>query len=327
MLRLPASSRSRLQIRVAIYIVVIAVLFLVRGNLGRVGSLLAPGDSTASDSTLSVAGLDVAPSLIPELADHYRTQYPRIVARLLPGGTNQALESLLQGRADAGFLVRPPTAREQGLFREIRGDTVLWYPAAVGGLLLLRSADAPGETVSVEGLRARLDGTGDGAPDRIYAPDPNSGIWDAFLGAIRVPPDSIRADVVFLRDWRGVMEAVRVDRGSLGVVGTLSLVDSLAGGTSAGEPLDVLRERGVAALPLRSRTGEGIARPTVEGIGSGDYPLFHYLYVAVPRDGTREGGKFVTYVTSARGQRLVERTGFLPARLVPREIYLNRGSS
>ena len=295
---------TRLQIRVVMYVLVLMALFL-RGHVDWDRWISGSTGSAGADSTLRIAGLDLAPVLIPRLTEHYREEYPYLDCRTEPGGTNHALEAMLDGRADAGFLARPPSGDEQRLFREIRGDSLLWYPAALGGLVLLRSTESPTETLSVSGLRTRLaEGAG-----RFFAPDPNSGVWDAFLQSIRGPSEPVAAGVVFLRDVTEVLEAVRADTRALGLVSSFSLPD------------DPERE-GVTPSPILSpRTGRA-TNPYPEEIGSGDYPLFHHLYVAVPGKGSREGAKFVTFVTSAHGQHLVEQAGYLPARYVLREVYL-----
>jgi hypothetical protein len=65
------------------------------------------------------------------------------------------------------------------------------------------------------------------------------------------------------------------------------------------------------------------ALPTYENVATGVYPLYHSLFIACRENGDREGGMFVTHLSSARGLRQVERAGVVPARQVLREIYLN----
>jgi hypothetical protein len=57
-------------------------------------------------------------------------------------------------------------------------------------------------------------------------------------------------------------------------------------------------------------------------VATGTYPLHHRLYLACRENGSREGGKFLTYLASARGLRQVERAGVVPARQNAREIIL-----
>jgi ABC-type phosphate transport system substrate-binding protein len=300
-------------LRVAIYIVILAALFFLRGKSGWERMVSHPRKPAGADSTLRIAGVDLAPVLIYRLADHYRSEYPRILPTLDSGGTHHALQALLEGGADVGFLARPPLASEQALFRAQRGDTLAWFPVGVGGLVLLRGAGVSLDTLSVDGLRTRLARGPDAGIAKLYVPDPNSGIWSAFTEALRLPAESIATPIVFLRDVAEVVDAVRVDELALGVVSSLNLPEDVTAG-------------GVSRVSVLSSRTAAPAAPTFEEIGVGNYPLFHYLIIAIPERGTREGGKFVTFVTSAHGQRMIKRAGFLPAWHMGREVYLTAQS-
>src|SRR5262245_9332859 len=95
--------------RLAVYlVVVVALLFLRFGGVWR--RLLSPPKSSVSERGLVVAGSDVAPALVGQVVAEYAEAYPDIQIQVDGGGTTGALESLLEGRADVAFLLRPPTA-------------------------------------------------------------------------------------------------------------------------------------------------------------------------------------------------------------------------
>ena len=68
--------------------------------------------------------------------------------------------------------------------------------------------------------------------------------------------------------------------------------------------------------------GEKLFVAQADAVARGDYPLYHYLYVACRPHESIRGTMFVTHLTSDRGQRQVERAGYLPARHPMREIAL-----
>lgn len=300
----------RLQVRVAIYVVVIAVLFLVRGGMdwNRLLSLV-PG--AAPDSTLSLAGADLAPDLVARIADHVHRDDPDLRIDVAGGGTAQALEALINRRSDVAFLCRPPTAAEQDLFRSTDGDTALWYPIALGGLVLLAGESAP-DSLTTARLGDFLRRGADPGFDRLYAADPNLGLWDAFTRALGAPGAAPPERVIFLAGEEAVIEAVLADPRSLGLASSLSL------------PRYPARPE-VRRVLIRSGAGRWFP-PTYEAIGSGEYPLHHRLYVACLQGAAPPGSRFVTHVVSARGQRQIERAGFLPARRVSREVVLTRNA-
>lgn len=306
--------RTWFLIRLAIYVAVIAVLFLARGapDWRAIGRLVT--GKAAADSVLTIAGLDLAPELIAPLVEHYRRDYPKLTVTFNPGGTNQALEDLLNRRADVAFLYRPPTVAEQALFKTIDGDTAVVVPVAIGAVALL--AAAGGETAALDTAAVRqLLGTGRAAGcERLYVPDPNDGLWEAAherLGA--APLDdaaAAAAGVVFLADAAAVASALVADPRACGLVSSFSLR------LAADSPY--------VARPVRGGLAGTPAQPTYANLVTGSYPLYHWLYAACRGRGGIEGAKFVTHLASARGQRQVRRAGAVPAQQVAREIVVTR---
>jgi ABC-type phosphate transport system substrate-binding protein len=312
MIRLRTSG-GRLLLRVLFYTLVIVVLYQWRGggSLSRLFHRL-PG-LAAADTTLILSGEDLAPALVQHLVASYHRDYPRPDIRVLGGGTNQALEDLINDRADVAFLSHPPTADEQQLFRGAGGDTAAWYPIALGGIVLLRGKQTAATPLALDDLRLSLRDPEAAGYDHLYVPDPNTGLWDAFLAALDLPSSEgpAPARVVFLVDEAAVLDALRADHRSLGLASSFTLPADLAG-------------RDLQIVALRPEPAGEPVLPDLEALAAGNYPLWHYLYVCCRGHGSGEGSKFVTWVTGDRGQRRIEREGFLPARRVLLEIHLTR---
>ncbi len=307
------TSHGRLLLRVLLYTLVIVVLYHLRGG-GSLRQLFRrlPGLAPA-DTTLILAGEDLAPALVQHLVTSYHQDYPHPDIRVLGGGTNQALEDLINDRADVAFLSHPPTVDEQQLFRSAGGDTAAWYPIALGGIVLLRGAETAAEPLALADLRRSLQDPGAAGFDHLYVSDPNTGLWDAFLAALDLPSmeGPAPARVIFLVDQAAVLDALRADHRSLGLASSFTLPADLA-------------ERDLQIVTLRPADGSKPVFPDLEALASGNYPLWHYLYVCCRGHGSGEGSMFVTWVTGDRGQRRIERAGFLPARRVLLEIHLTR---
>jgi phosphate transport system substrate-binding protein len=284
-----------------------AAFLFIRGFGPRSGSPPFSPFSTI-DSSLTVTGLDLAPDLIHDLLNAYAEDYPRLTIHLKGGGTTQGLEALANKRAQVAFLSRPPTRAEQDLFRSAGKDTALWFPVAVGGMVLVRNAASPVESLSLDAIQGLVRGAGDPRVGHFYVPDPNLGLWDALRERLHATGNAGErpSGVVFLESEAAVLDAVRADPSSLGLASSLTLPKTLPG---------------LATVALVSVTG-GAEQPTDDAIAYSRYPLHHYLYVASTPYGDIQGSMFVTYLTSDRGQRRLERAGWLPARQVLREIYL-----
>jgi ABC-type phosphate transport system substrate-binding protein len=310
MLERPRQVRRLL--RLSLYIAVVFGLFVLRGRID-LKDIAKQDGSGATDTTLVIAGADLAPTLVHYLVDRYRLDYPQLNIQVRGGSTTAALQELVNGRADAVFLGRPPTAQEQEIFVKATGDTVYWTPAALSALVVVASPSRADSAVSVPDLRALASGHPAAGAQRLYVADPNTGLWDAFRAKLDLPldPGAAPASVVFLADDTTVVAAVQADEQALGVVSRFVLPK-------------IRERRDLLVLAVQQNHGAAKVEPLLQDLASGDYPLWSYLYIGCRSAGEWQGAKFVTHVASARGQRQIEWTDFLPARLVPREVYIDR---
>jgi ABC-type phosphate transport system substrate-binding protein len=302
----------RLFARVAFFAAVLAIVFLIRGQSVQRG--LGLRFSTESDTvkTITLVGLELAPGLIPPLVEGYHREFPDLHVLTREGGTVRALEALANRQAAVGLLYRPPTRAEQALVKSAVNDTVVCYPIALGGIALLGNPSSGPTALAMDDLRRFVRGERDARFDRLYAPDPNQGLWDAFRGGLGVALDEQAPEgATFLADEAAVVQAVAADPRGIGIASTLTLPDSAG-------------MRGVRVLAVRPDTAAVAVKPGYEQVGYGEYPLYHYLYVGCLNDGSVRGAMFVTFLTGDRGQRQVERAGFLPARQTWRPISLTR---
>lgn len=306
---------SWLLARISFYLLVVAAVFLLRGpGLKGGGGGLGFRLPTESDTvkTITVAGLELAPELIPRLISHYEWRSPRLHVNAEPGGTARALEALVNNRAAVGLMYRPPNREEKSIVMSAVRDSVICFPIALGGIEVLAHDGSGPDSLQANDLRRALRGERHPAFARIYAPDPNQGLWDAFRTCLGFSASAANPDsVIFLEDEKGVVEAVLADPRGIGIASTLSLPDTV-------------KSLGVHAVAIRADGRNAAALPEHEKIAYGDYPLFHYLYAGSLANGSVRGAMFVTYLTSDRGQRHVEREGYLPARHTARAIVITQ---
>lgn len=208
--------------------------------------------------------------------------------------------------------------------RSAVNDSVLCFPIALGGIVLVANSLSGVESITMDDLRRLARDQKDSRFDRLYIPDPNQGVWDAFRQSLGVSenvafpggkPAAALQNITFLKDDDAVLEAVLADPRGLGLASTLNLPDSLP---------ELAADRAIYTVPVLPDTGLVPVEPGYAQIGYGEYPLYHYLYVACLAHGSIRASMFVTHLTSDRGQRHVERAGFLPARQVMRPVYLTR---
>lgn len=303
--------RTLAPIRLWLYGAVLLTILVARFLPGTRSDGRFDREVEPSTDTLVVSGLGLAPDLIDGLVREYQRQYPEIPIRFREGGTKHALEDVLNQKANVAFLSRPLTDEESAIVRSV-GDTLRAFPIALGATAVITSRDTPLDSLSVDDLRALVQGQApsgwSGPPSRVYAPDPNLGLWTHLMRGFGLS-ETATEPITWLPHDTDVAEAVRRDRGSLGIVSTLAL--GTAAGDSSWKSVRVLGVSDSLSSP-----------PSEAAIANGQYPLYHYLYVSCLSRTRGQAAPFVTFLVSGRGQRFVRREGYLPARDVAHEVML-----
>ncbi len=145
------------------------------------------------------------------------------------------------------------------------------------------------------------------------AETPTQGSWDAFARALGLDPEAAAASprVRFVESAAAVIGSLATRPDALGLLGGFAL-PAAAGAARA--------------LPVAATAAEPARLPERAAVAAGEYPLLVFLYLCHREDASVETAKLVTHLTSPRGQRQIERAGFLPARRVLREVLLRRDS-
>ena len=159
------------RIRIVLYALIVAALFLFRGPRSWEGlrDVVLPPEQ---GGRLLVAGRGLAPDLCDELLRAYQRDYPTTQPQTSPVGGAYALEDLLEGRADVALLARAPRAEEVSVFEAADGDAPVAEPIALGALVLLSAVEAPVDSIGWEALRSLLRGGSVDGIERIYAENP-----------------------------------------------------------------------------------------------------------------------------------------------------------
>jgi len=307
-----STGRRLLRARYLVYALVVLALLVFR-TIPSLRSRLGGGKAASGKPELVVSGLDAAPKLIPSLVAYYQSLYPRLRMEVRHGGTIRAAEDLLNRRADVAFMSRPLSAAEDSLVRA-HGDSLMIFPVALSGTLVLRSGTPGVDSLSVGALRSVLRGrlpaglapVAGGVP-RVFVPDAALGLWGSVAEQLGLG-DTVGANITWVEDERAVARAVTEHPGAIGLVSALTLT-----------PGDAANWRTVR---LTAGPGRRAAAPTQDRIAGGQYPLYHRLYAACRAGAGVEAIAFISFASGAQGQMLVRQEGYLPAQEIAREIQL-----
>jgi phosphate transport system substrate-binding protein len=246
--------------------------------------------------------------LIKAEADSFMRLYAKARVDVVLTGTEAALESLVNRSVDLAALWREPTSDERAIARSV-GESLSVFAYAIDGPGILVSDRNSVAALTSEQARALLAGRianwrdvgGPDLPVTVYAPDSASGIADVavrdILGGER--PAWVRP----AGDQTGLPGVLTMDAGGMTVGGIAMARDPLravpilleSGGDAMLHPADLVRSR---------------------------YP-WYTKHMLCGRWEVRDlASGFVSFVTSAQGQRIAVAQGYGPATMPSRLVVL-----
>ena len=147
---------------------------------------------------------------------------------------------------------------------------------------------------------------------------------DSLLNGKPLGPTAMKTDSI-----QGIIDAVRASKYAIGVVGvswlspdlrrsaTVSDIASEMQDSTAVSMADInasMESSGVKTLGVM-RNERTAYRPFQQNIYDGTYPLTRSIFMITVAAGGSPGGGFYSFVTGATGQKLIMKTGIMPARM------------
>jgi phosphate transport system substrate-binding protein len=245
-------------------------------------------------SAVNLVGSTSVQPFAEMLSQEFNKQHPDCLVDVQGGGSTQGLRAVDNRMADIGMCSRALTAEEMA-------DTTKNYRTvtiARDGLAIVVHPSNPIADLSIEQVRKMFAGDeitnwsqvgGPDAPIRLITREEGSGTREAFtkmvMGKLRISRAALTQE-----SNGSVKELVRTDPCAIGYM-SLGLVK--------GE-LNMVRMDGV--------------QPTVEEVLAGRYPLVRpFLFVTYGQPGDR-ARRFIDFVLSPRGQKLLQQEGLVPAK-------------
>jgi phosphate transport system substrate-binding protein len=256
-----------------------------------------------------VAGAGETVPLVRAEADTFMRLYPKARIDVIATGTVAALESLVNRQADVAALWRAPTQEELRIARSV-GESLSVFPYAVDGLGVIVAAGNTVPSLSVDEVQGLLLGrirswsevNGPNLPVTVYAPDQTSGVIELVVRDV-LPEGQTPAWVAMPGDSSAPSGVINMDAGGM-----------TFGGLRAAEGA-------YRAVPIRLDSGEEVLLHPADLIRK-RYPWVTRHVFCVRGEARDLAGGFISYVTSAEGQRMVVARGYGPATMPSRLITL-----
>ncbi len=272
-------------------------------------------------------------NIMEQEVDVFEYQYPEahILARYAT--QTEALDSLMSLNTKTIVISRDLTAKEKEALKNKR-RTVRSSKIAVDAVALIVNPDNPVSKLKVNEVADILSGESTDWND----------LWPSDLGTISVVFDDKSSSLVtFMRDSLlngrelgpncyaqgsipAVFKAVKENRNAIGVVGVSWITTDMSSADMSQEELaeQVMGDEPIQGATLtddvkvlaiyRSNDDVRAYKPYQENIFNGTYPLFRQMWMITTGASGSLAGGFYSFVTGEIGQKIIMKTGILPAR-------------
>ena len=241
-----------------------------------------------------IAGSDTMAVLTRLWAERFMEANPSVAVLASGGGTGEGIRALVAGAVDVAAASRPLTPAEVEALHGRTGTLGVGFRCALDGLSIYLHPDNPVRSLTllqVKGIFTGRIGTwakvgGADAPIAAYTRQPSSGTYRLFQELVLdEEPYSERATA--LPTTTAIVDAVRADPNAVGY-----------GGLGYGADVVHCAVDGVA--------------PSAATVRDGSYPLARYLYLYSARPPEGAVKRFIDWVLSPAGQRIVADAGYVP---------------
>lgn len=264
-------------------------------------ALAVAGGSAAWAQRITVKGSDTMVILAQKWAEVYMSTNPQVKIQVTGGGSGTGLAALLNQGTDLANASRKmkPAEVAECLRRFRRRPTE--YKVALDGVTIYVHESNPVTDLSLEQLRLIFTGKirnwkEVGGPDariNLYSRENSSGTYEFVKEHVLMGLDfSPRAQT--MPGTAAVIEAVAKDKNGIGYGG-------------------IAYAKNVKRLAVRRDPASPAIPPTEETVVSGTYPIWRFLYIYLdPERDKGEIAKYLQWIRSEPGQRVVKDVGFFP---------------
>jgi phosphate transport system substrate-binding protein len=255
----------------------------------------------AQDKTsFSVKGSDTMVILGQRWAETYMKEHAGVTIQVTGGGSGTGIAALINGTTDVCESSRPMKDKEKDDVKAKRSAPAFETKVALDALAVYVNEKNPLQEIAIPDLAKIYKGEikswkevgGKDEAIVLYGRENNSGTYGYFKEHVLENKDFAQA-VQTLAGTSAVVNAVKGDARGIGYGGIAYL-------------------EGIRALKVKKDAGSPAIAPSLTTAQDGSYPIsrFLYLYTAGEQTGTIK--KFVDWVVSDAGQKIISDVGYYP---------------
>jgi phosphate transport system substrate-binding protein len=250
---------------------------------------------------ITVKGSDTMVILAQKWAEVYMKSNPDVVVQVTGGGSGTGISALINGSTDICNSSRPLKSSEMDKLKERYSSLGVEIPCAKDGITIFLNEGNPVNELSIKQLGDIFSGKiknwkAVGGPDaeiRLYGRENSSGTYVFFQE--KVVKGDYSPSCQTLPGTAAVVNAVSKDKNGIGYGGAAYAT-------------------GVKHCKVKKDDKSPAFLATAETIAKGEYPITRYLYMYMRNRPTGDVKKYVDWILSAGGQKLVTEVGYFPVK-------------
>jgi phosphate transport system substrate-binding protein len=251
---------------------------------------------------LTIKGSDTMVILAQRWAEVYMNTHPGAVVQVTGGGSGTGIAALINGTTDVCMASRPMKDDEKRKLRDRFATMGTEIAVAKDGLSIYLNEQNPVRELSIEQLRAIFTGAvtswkqvgGPNAPITLYGRENSSGTYVYFKDNVLGGRDySPRCQT--LPGTAAVVSAVAKDPNGIGYGGAAYA-------------------KGVRECAVKKDAKSAAVAPSLATVETGTYPLARNLFFYTRTRPSGNVKKFIDWVLSVDGQKIVTAVGYFPVR-------------
>jgi phosphate transport system substrate-binding protein len=261
--------------------------------------VLILGSSFSQETKITVKGSDTMVILAQKWAELYMKQNTGTSIQVTGGGSGVGITALINGTTDIANSSRPMKQTEIEKLKARYNTLGVKIPCAKDGITIFLNEANKVEELTLKQLSDIYLGKiknwkevgGNDAEIRMYGRENSSGTYTYFHDEV------VKADyatsVQSLPGTAAVVNAVKKDVNGIGYGGAAYAV-------------------GVKHAKVKKEANSPAFLPTDESIAKGEYPITRFLYMYMRNKPTGETKKYIDWILSQEGQRIVTEVGYFP---------------
>lgn len=259
------------------------------------------GSAFLQQTKITVKGSDTMVILAQRWAEIYMKAHPETSIQVTGGGSGVGIAALINGTTDVATASRPIKPSEVEKLKARYNTLGVEIPCAKDGITIFLNQSNPVKELTIKQLsdiyQAKITNWkqlgGADAPIKLYGRENSSGTYAFFKEEVVL--GDYAASCQTLPGTAAVVNAVKKDKNGIGY-----------GGAAYAEGVKHCKVKKDATAPAMDPTAENIAKNT--------YPITRYLYLYLRNRPTGDTKKFVDWILSAEGQKIITEVGYFPVK-------------